>query len=142
MSKITSLLFVLLVGTICSMTTKSKLSPFEQNLLPQHSIMKRLNNIFVQLKDISDETSNVKTYNAFVDVIQGLIDDLDRDTKKHYEVLEEMTAKCTAEDEFREKEVADANQAISNAVSSRDTCQAHLDKANALLVEAQILLAA
>jgi len=124
------------------MTTKNKLSPFEQNLLPQHSIMKRLNNIFVQLKDISDETSNVKTYNAFVDVIQGLIDDLDRDTKKHYEVLEEMTAKCTAEDEFREKEVADANQAISNAESSRNTCQAHLDKANALLVEAQNLLAA
>lgn len=142
MSKITSLLFVLLVGTICSMTTKNKLSPFEENLLPQHSIMKRLNNIFVQLKDISDPTSNVKTYKAFTQVIQGLIDDLDRDTKKHYEVLEQMTKKCTAEDEFRDKEVADAKKAIVNASSSRKVCQQHLDKARSLLVEAQNLLAA
>merc|ERR1712032_1489428 len=110
MSKFTSLLFVLLVGTICSMTTKSKLSPFEENLLPEHSIMKRLNNIFVQLKDITDSSSNVKTYNAFTQVIQGLIDDLNKDTKKHFEVLEQMTKKCTAEDEFRDKEVADAKK--------------------------------
>jgi len=137
-----SLLFVLLVGTICSMTTKSKLSPFEENLLPQHSIMKRLNNIFVQLKDISDtdNSSNVKTYNAFVEVIQGLIDDLERDTQKHFEVLVEMSEKCSAEDEFRDNEVANANAAINNAESSRNVCQQHLDKAQSLLVEAQNLL--
>lgn len=142
MSKFTSLLFVLLVGTICSMTTKSKLSPFEENLLPQHSIMKRLNNIFVQLKDITDSSSNVKTFNAFTQVIQGLIDDLNRDTKKHFEVLDEMTKKCTAEDEFREKEVADAKKATENASASRKVCQEHLNKATSLLAEAKNLLAA
>merc|ERR1712032_1178491 len=123
----TSLLFVLLVGTICSMTTKSKLSPFEENLLPEHSIMKRLNNIFVQLKDITDSSSNVKTYNAFTQVIQGLIDDL---------------KKYTAEDEFRDKEVADAKKAIHNAGASRKVCQEHLNKAKTLLAEAKNLLAA
>lgn len=142
MSKITSLLFVLLVGTICSMTTKSKLSPFEQNLLPQHSMMKRLNNVFVELKGIENAQSNVKTFNAFVEVIQGLIDDLARDTKKHAEILEEMTNKCTAEDEFREKEVKDAQQAITNASSSRKVCQEHLTKAQQLLEEAKNLLEA
>jgi hypothetical protein len=142
MSKFTSLLFVLLVGTICSMTNKSKLSPFEENLLPQHSIMKRLNNIFVQLRDITDSSSNVKTYNAFTQVIQGLIDDLNRDTKKHFEVLDQMTKKCTAEDEFRDKEVADAKIASDNASSSRRVCQEHLDKAKSLLAEAENLLAA
>merc|ERR1712151_1013712 len=142
MSKFTSLLFVLLVGTICSMTTKSKLSPFEENLLPEHSIMKRLNNIFVQLKDITDSSSNVKTYNAFTMVIQGLIDDLNKDTKKHFEVLEQMTKKCTAEDEFRDKEVADAKKAIHNAGASRKVCQEHLNKAKTLLAEAKNLLAA
>lgn len=142
MSKFTSLLFVLLVGTICSMTTKSKLSPFEENLLPQHSIMKRLNNIFVQLRDITDSKSTVKTYNAFTQVIQGLIDDLEKDTKKHYEVLEQMTDKCTKEDEFRDKEVADSKVAIENASSSRKVCQEHLNKAKALLKEAENLLAA
>jgi len=142
MSKFTSLLFVLLVGTICSMTTKSKLSPFEENLLPQHSIMKRLNNIFVQLKDITDSSSNVKTYNAFTMVIQGLIDDLNKDTKKHFEVLEQMTKKCTAEDEFRDKEVADSKKAIHNAGASRKVCQEHLNKAKTLLAEAKNLLAA
>merc|ERR1712151_1152351 len=135
-------LFVLLVGTICSMTTKSKLSPFEENLLPEHSIMKRLNNIFVQLKDITDSSSNVKTYNAFTMVIQGLIDDLNKDTKKHFEVLEQMTKKCTAEDEFRDKEVADAKTAIHNAGASRKVCQEHLNKAKTLLAEAKNLLAA
>merc|ERR1712100_30085 len=131
MSKFASLLFVLLVGTICSMTTKSKLSPFEENLLPEHSIMKRLNNIFVQLKDITDSSSNVKTYNAFTMVIQGLIDDLNKDTKKHF-----------AEDEFRDKEVADAKKAIHNAGASRKVCQEHLNKAKTLLAEAKNLLAA
>jgi chromosome segregation ATPase len=124
------------------MTTKSKLSPFEESLLPQHSIMKRLNNIFVQLRDINDSTSNVKTYAAFTQVIQSLIDDLQRDTKKHYEVLEQMTNKCTAEDEFRDKEVKDARTAVSNATASRKVCQEHLDKALALLEQAQNLLAA
>lgn len=142
MSKFTSLLFVILVGTICSMTTKSKLSPFEESLLPQHSIMKRLNNIFVQLRDINESTSNVKTYNAFTEVIQGLIDDLQRDTKLHYEVLEQMTNKCTAEDEFRDKEVKDGKTAVSNATASRKVCQEHLDKARSLLEQAENLLAA
>merc|ERR1712160_135447 len=142
MSKIATLLFVLLVGTICSMSTKSKLSPFEENLLPQHSIMKRLNNIFVQLKDITDSASTVKTYAAFTQIIQGLIDDLTKDTKKHYEVLEQMTKKCTDEDEFREKEVANAKLAISNASASRKVCAEHLKKAKALLAEAKNLLEA
>jgi uncharacterized protein YoxC len=124
------------------MTNKSKLSPFEENLLPEHSIMKRLNNIFVQLRDISDPTSNVKTFNAFTLVIQGLIDDLNKDTKKHYEVLEQMTAKCTSEDEFRDKEVKNGRAATENASSSRKVCQAHLDKAKSLLEEAQNLLKA
>jgi len=124
------------------MTTKSKLSPFEENLLPQHSVMKRLNNIFVQLRDINDSSSNVKTFRAFTEVIQGLIDDLNRDSKKHAEVLEQMTKKCTAEDEFRDKEVADAKVAVSNADASRKVCQQHLDKAKSLLVEATNLLAA
>ena len=115
MSKLFSLLFVLLVGTISSMTTKSKLSPFEENLLPQHSIMKRLNTLFVQLKDISDSSSKVKTYAAFTKVIQSLIDDLQRDTKKHEAVLEEMQKQCLAENQFREKEVADADKAKNNA---------------------------
>merc|ERR1712100_484447 len=104
MSKITSLLFVLLVGTICSMTTKNKLSPFEENLLPQHSMMKRLNNIFVELRGIDNANTNVKTFNAFIQVIEGLISDLQSDSKKHAEILEEMTNKCTAEDEIRERE--------------------------------------
>jgi len=142
MSKFTSLLFVLFVGTVCSMTTKSKLSPFEENLLPEHSIMKRLSNIFVQLKDISDAKSNVKTYNAFTMVIQGLIDDLNKDTKAHFKVLEEMTTKCTAEDEFRDKEVAAAKKAIQNAGASRKVCQEHLNKAKTLLAEAKNLLEA
>merc|ERR1712160_24746 len=142
MSKIATLLFVLLVGTICSMTTKSKLSPFEENLLPQHSIMKRLNNIFVQLKDITDSASTVKTYAAFTSIIQGLIDDLNKDTKKHYEVLEQMTNKCTAEDEFRDKEVANAKLAITNASASRKVCAEHLSKAKTLLAEAKNLLEA
>ena len=142
MSKFTSLLFVIFVGTVCSMTTKTKLSPFEENLLPQHSIMKRLNNIFVQLRDISDSSSTVKTYKAFTMVIQGLIDDLNKDTKKHYEVLEQMTTKCTAEDEFRDKEVANAKTAINNAGASRKVCQEHLTKAQSLIKEARKLLAA
>jgi len=105
--------------------------------------MKRLNNIFVQLRDINDtSSSNVKTFNAFTQVIQGLIDDLNRDTKKHYEVLEQMTKKCTAEDEFRDKEVADAKKATDNASSSRKVCSEHLKKAQSLLQEAQNLLAA
>lgn len=142
MSKITSLLFVLLVGTICSMTTKNKLSPFEENLLPQHSMMKRLNNIFVELKGIDNMNTNVKTFNAFVQVIEGLISDLQSDSKKHAEILEQMTNKCTAEDEFREKEVADAKKAISNASASRKLCQEHLEKATQLRAEAVELLAA
>lgn len=142
MSKFQTLLFVLFVGTISSMSTKSKLSPFEENLLPQHSIMKRLNNIFVQLKDITDSASTVKTYAAFTQIIQGLIDDLTKDTKKHYEVLEQMTKKCTDEDEFREKEVANAKLAISNASASRKVCAEHLKKAKALLAEAKNLLEA
>jgi phenylalanyl-tRNA synthetase alpha subunit len=142
MSKITSLLFVLLVGTICSMTTKSRLSPFEQNLLPQHSIMRRLNNIFVELKGIEDSSSNVKTFGAFTQVIKGLIDDLQSDEQKHQKVLEEMTAKCTDEDKFRSTEVADAEKSIRNAVASRDTCQQHLNKATELLEEAKKLLEA
>ena len=142
MSKFQTLLFVLFVGTISSMSTKSKLSPFEENLLPQHSIMKRLNNIFVQLKDITDSSSTVKTYNAFTQIIQGLIDDLTKDTKKHYEVLEQMTKKCTDEDEFRDTEVANAKLAITNASASRKVCQEHLSKAKSLLAEAKNLLEA
>jgi len=142
MSKITSLLFVLFVGTICSMTTKAKLSPFEENLLPQHSMMKRLNSVFVELRGIEDAQSNVKTFKAFVQVIESLIDDLNADTKKHAEILDEMTKKCTAEDEFRDAEVKDAKQAISNASASRKLCQEHLDKAKQLRVEAVNLLAA
>jgi hypothetical protein len=142
MSKLFSLLFVLLVGTISSMTTKSKLSPFEENLLPQHSIMKRLNTLFVQLKDISDSSSKVKTYAAFTKVIQSLIDDLQRDTKKHEAVLEEMQKQCLAENQFREKEVADADKAKNNADASRKICQTHLAKAESLLSVAKNLLAA
>ena len=142
MLKFTTLLFVLFVGTISSMTTKSKLSPFEENLLPEHSIMKRLNNIFVQMKDISDSKSNVKTYAAFTQIIQSLIDDLKKDSAKAVEVLEEMTNKCTAEDEFRDKEVANSKTAISNASASRKVCQEHLNKAKGLLAEAKNLLAA
>merc|ERR1711957_1117127 len=66
-------------------------------------IMKRLNNIFVQLKDITDSASTVKTYAAFTSIIQGLIDDLNKDTKKHYEVLEQKKKDRT---EIREKEHA------------------------------------
>lgn len=142
MSKFSTLLFVLFVGTISSMSTKSKLSPFEENLLPEHSIMKRLNNIFIQMKDITDAKSNVKTYAAFTQIIQGLIDDLESDTKKSYAVLEEMTNKCTAEDEFRDKEVQNAKTAIVNASASRKVCQEHLNKAKSLLKEAQNLLEA
>ena len=142
MSKFQTLLFVLFVGTISSMSTKSKLSPFEENLLPQHSVMKRLNNIFVQLKDVTDSASTVKTYAAFTQIIQGLIDDLDKDTKAHYAVLEQMTKKCTAEDDFRAKEVANAKLAISNASASRQVCEAHLKKAKSLLAEAKNLLEA
>merc|ERR1711957_796525 len=100
-------------------------------LLPQHSIMKRLNNIFVQLKDITDSSSTVKTYNAFTQIIQGLIDDLTKETKK-----------CTDEDEFRDTEVANAKLAITNASASRKVCQQHLSKAKILLAEAKNLLEA
>merc|ERR1712160_204057 len=86
--------------------------------------------------------STVKTYAAFTQIIQGLIDDLTKDTKKHYEVLEQMTKKCTDEDEFREKEVANAKLAISNASASRKVCAEHLKKAKALLAEAKNLLEA
>merc|ERR1711957_895036 len=104
--------------------------------------MKRLNNIFVQLKDVTDSASTVKTYAAFTQIIQGLIDDLDKDTKAHYAVLEQMTKKCTAEDDFRAKEVANAKLAISNASASRQVCEAHLKKAKSLLAEAKNLLEA
>jgi hypothetical protein len=124
------------------MTTKAKLSPFEENLLPQHSIMKRLSNLFVELQGITDSKSNVKSYTAFTKVIQGLIDDLERDTKKHFEVLVEMTKKCTAEDEFRAKEVADARKAMNNADASRKVCTTHLNKAQTLLKVAINLLKA
>jgi len=124
------------------MTTKNKLSPFEENLLPQHSMMKRLNNIFVELKGIDNMKTNVKTFTAFVQVIEGLITDLQADSKKHAEILEEMTNKCTAEDEFREKEVADARKAISNASASKKLCEEHLAKAVQLKQEAENLLAA
>merc|ERR1712032_1143439 len=52
------------------------------------------------------------------------------------------TKKCTAEDEFRDKEVADSKKAIHNAGASRKVCQEHLNKAKTLLAEAKNLLAA
>lgn len=141
-TKLFSLLFVILVGTICSMTTKSKLSPFEENLLPQHSIMKRLSNLFVQLQGVKDSASNVKSYRMFIKIIEGLIADLEKDTQKHFEVLKEMTKKCLNEDKFRAKEVADAKKATANADASRKVCQTHLNKARELLAVAKNLLAA
>merc|ERR1711957_125007 len=52
------------------------------------------------------------------------------------------TKKCTAEDDFRAKEVANAKLAISNASASRKVCAEHLKKAKALLAEAKNLLEA
>jgi len=140
--KLSALLIVLFIGSIVSLTTKSKLSPFENALLPQNSIMKRLNDVFIQLKSIDDSTSNVKTFSAFVDVIKGLISDLDKDTQKHFEILQEMQAKCTDEDNFRTNEVSDAVKAIENASSSRKVCQEKLDKATLLKTESENLLEA
>jgi len=81
--------------------------------------MKRLNNVFVQLKSIDDSTSNVKTFSAFQDVILQLLRDLESDQKKHEEVLDEMNKQCAEEDTFRKKEVADAVQAVSDASASK-----------------------
>jgi len=139
--KFTALLTVLLIGSTMSLSSKSKLSPFESGLLPENSIMKRLNNVFVQLKSIDDSTSNVKTFSAFQDVIYGLLRDLESDQKKHEEVLDEMNKQCAEEDSFRKKEVADAVQAVGDASASKNVCSDKLATAQKLLVEAQNILA-
>jgi len=124
-----------------SLSSKNKLSPFEAGLLPENSIMKRLNNIFIQLKGIDESNSNVKTFNQFVEVIKGLFDDLDRDQRQHEKVLETMNKQCAEEKSFRDSEVSDARKANDDATSSRKVCQEKLDVAEKLKKETQNLLA-
>lgn len=139
--KFTALVTILLIGSCVSLSSKNKLSPFEAGLIPENSIMKRLNNIFIQLRNIDDSTSNVKTFNQFVEVIKGLFDDLDRDQKKHEQVLEQMNGQCAEEKTFRDKEVADAEKAVNDATGSRKVCQDKLDNAEKLKKETENLLA-
>jgi len=102
--------------------------------------MKRLNNIFVQLRSIDDSTSNVKTFDQFVKVIQGLFEDLDRDQQKHEAVLVEMNRQCAEEEKFRTQEVSDAKKAFNDAESSKKVCQAKFDTATQLKKESENLL--
>jgi len=123
-----------------TLSSKNKLSPYESRLLPENSIMMRLNNIFIQLKNIDDSTSNVKTLNQFVEVIKGLFDDLDRDQKKHEEVLEQMNKQCSDEKSFRDLEVKDAEKAVNEATSSKKVCDEKLITAQKLKSETENLL--
>jgi len=102
--------------------------------------MKRLNNIFIQLKNIDDSTSNVKTFDQFVKVIQGLFEDLDRDQQKHDAVLVEMNKQCAEEQKFRDQEVSDAKKAFNEAESSKKVCQGKFDTATQLKKESENLL--
>lgn len=138
--KFTAIVTLLLVASCMSLSSKNKLSPFEAGLLPENSIMKRLNNIFIQLRNIDDSTSNVKTLEQFVNVIKGLFDDLDADQKKHDEVLERMNQQCADEKTFRDKEVEDAKKALNDAASSQKVCQGKLDTATQLKKETENLL--
>lgn len=139
--KFTTLVTILLIGSCVTLSSKNKLSPFESGLLPENSIMKRLNNIFIQLKSIDDASSNVKTFNQFIEVIKGLFDDLDRDQKKHEQVLEQMNKQCSDEKTFRDQEVADADKAVKAAGSSKKICEEKLANAQKLLAETENLLA-
>jgi hypothetical protein len=66
--------------------------------------------------------------------------DLLADQKRHSEILNEMTEKCTAEGKFRAAEVSDADKAINAAAAEKRVCQTKLDNAEKLKKESENLL--
>ena len=140
MQKFSALLFFLFIGTIMSLSSKSTLSPIEMNLLPQNSIMKRLNDVFLEIK-AAPVNVTVKTFDAFVMVIMKLLSDLQQQNVEHAKILGVMQVKCGEESSFRSKEISDSNLSIKNAEASQNVCQAKLNKARTLRKTTKSLLA-
>ena len=139
MHKLSALLLIIFVATIVSLSSRTKLSPIEMNLLPENSIMKRLNQVFLEIR-ASPAKVSVKTFDAFVKVIMRLLTDLQHQNVEHNKILVQMESKCNDEAKFRNKEIADANTSYNAAYASQKVCETKLSTAVRLDKETKSLL--
>lgn len=139
MHKLSALLLIIFVATIVSLSSRTKLSPIEMNLLPENSVMKRLNQVFLEIR-ASPAKVSVKTFDAFVKVIMKLLTDLQHQNVEHNKILVQMESKCNDEAKFRNKEIADANTAYQAAFASQKVCETKLSTAVRLEKETKSLL--
>jgi len=119
MNKLTALFFVLLVSY-------NMIYSFDLRRFKTSTIRGKLTQILVEVQT----TEDVKSIRQFLDVIHKMLTQLIEDQKQHEETSKKMMAQCEEEDKFREREVADANDALSRGTAARGKCQDALNEDN------------
>lgn len=130
-----SAIFIVTLLTL-NIVGSMKLSPYS-SIVPASSLKIQLQSLLVQVK----QTENPKTIKGFITQIQQLILKLEEDQVAHQKVSEEMKDQCLKEEQFRAKEVADAQDALNRANKARTDCDNSLKASEKNLPELEKALA-
>jgi hypothetical protein len=77
------------------------------------------------------QTGKVNTFGGFFKAIRDMLDKVVSAQRKHEEINKKMMAQCKEEEDFRQKEIAAAKDALKRAIAARTRCKASYDNARA-----------
>jgi len=72
------------------------------------------------------QTDSPKTVKSFLEQIRALASKLKEDQDKHRDISDSMNSKCRSEEDFRQKEVTDAQNALNKSNDTKAKCDASL----------------
>jgi len=103
------------------------------NLLPEKGIHNKIVSILLEVQDVNDPTTPKEVTDKIMAMLQSL-----RETQSNHEAIaKKMQVQCTEEENYRKKEVADAQAAYNAAAASYSKCQGSLTMAKANLPNLQ-----
>lgn len=114
-------IFLILLITL-NVVASLRLSPIDASLLPSNSIRAQLTQMLIEVQ----QTESPKTIKLFIETIRDMASRLQREQDQHREINEKMMNQCVEEQTFREKEIADSNDAFSRSNIARAKCDSSL----------------
>jgi hypothetical protein len=111
-----------------------KLSPIEASLLPDKSIKTQLTQILMKVQ----QEDQPKTISKFLQQVKDILTRLQAEQDEHKRISDKMLAQCLEEEEFRSKELNDAQDALKRATKSREDHEASLEASKKDLPELEL----
>jgi flagellar hook-basal body complex protein FliE len=106
------------------MYSSLQITKIDADMLPSEGTRTNL----VELMVRAQTEQKVSTIRAFLDQLKTMLDKLVKAQEKHRQIHGEMMKQCLNEDKFRQKEVADAKDALSRATGAFEKCKKSLEE--------------